>query len=346
MSFTLQQSPFLAPLFGDAEIAGLFSSEADLSAMLRFETALAQGQANHGFISKAAAQEIATKLKTFKPDQAKLSAGVSQDGMIVPALVSQLKAAINQHVHFGATSQDAIDTSLMLRTRQAFQILQHRIDGLIVRLEMLAKSDGKHRLMARTRMQQALPMTVADRLATWRTGISDARAAVEACRFPLQFGGPIGILSEFGDKASGLKSDLALSLELEFKADNWHSSRAPILALGNAASQVTGALGKIGADFCLMAQNEVAEVKFSDAGTSSAMQHKQNPIVAEALVTLARFNATLISGLHHSMVHEQERSGAAWALEWLLLPQIIVAAGAATRQGERLFGSILGMGHP
>jgi 3-carboxy-cis,cis-muconate cycloisomerase len=160
----------------------------------------------------------------------------------------------------------------------------------------------------------------------------------------LQFGGPIGVLNEFGDKAEILKTEIADALNLEAKAQNWHSNRAPIVELANACSLLSGALGKMAADCCLMAQNELAEIAFSGGGTSSAMSHKQNPVLAEALVTLARLNGTLISGLHHSLVHEQERSGAAWTLEWMLLPQMILAAGAATRVSNELLQSIKSMG--
>ena len=346
MSFTLQQSPFLAPLLGDQEVMGLFSVEADIEAMLKFESALAQAQAKFGFIPDKAAEQITKGIKTFAPDHDQLALGIARDGMVVPALVLQLKAATNLHLHFGATSQDAIDTSLMLRAKQTVSTLNSRIESLLAKLEELSITHGQNNLMARTRMQQALPFTVAERIATWRSGLDDALAALVGCQFPLQFGGPIGVLREFGDKAAALKTELARQLGLDVKPDNWHAARGPIVSLGNAMSHLTGTLGKIGTDYCLMAQNEFAEVKLSSGGTSSAMHHKQNPVHAETLVTLARFNATLISGLHHAMVHEQERSGAAWTLEWTLLPQMIVAASSATRLAGELLESTVAMGKP
>jgi 3-carboxy-cis,cis-muconate cycloisomerase len=346
MSFTLQQSPFLTPLLGDQEIMGLFSVEADLAAMLEFEVALAVAQAKFGFIPPEAAEQIAHAMKTFTPDHVKLANGIARDGMVVPSLVLQLKASINTHVHYGATSQDVIDTSLMLRAKKAVSILLARFDALLSTLEKLSAAHGKNKLMARTRMQQALPFTVANRIASWSAGVHDARDTLVACRFPLQFGGPIGVLVEFDEQAAELKKEIAKQLGLVSKLDNWHSARGPIVALGNAVSQLTGAMAKIGADYCLMAQNEFAEVKLVGGGSSSAMHHKQNPVLAETLVTLARFNATLISGLHQSMVHEQERSGAAWTLEWMVLPQMIVAAGASTRIAGELLSATVAMGQP
>lgn len=114
--------------------------------------------------------------------------------------------------------------------------------------------------------------------------------------------------------------------------------------MAEACSHLTAALGKMGIDISLMAQNELSEITLSGGGGSSALPHKQNPIRAEALVTLTHFNATLISGMHHSLVHEQERSGAAWTLEWMLLPQMIVAAGGATRNAFELLNSITAIG--
>jgi 3-carboxy-cis,cis-muconate cycloisomerase len=344
MSFTLQQSQLLIPLLGDEEILALFSVKTDIAAMLEFEVALATAQAKLGFILAGAATEISTKIPSFIVDPANLSAGVARDGMNVPALVTQLKAHTNPSIHFGATSQDVIDTSLMLRAKKSFAIFSSRLSALLVDLEKLTASFGDNDLMARTRMQRALPFKVSNRIASWCGGIDDALEATNACRFPLQFGGPIGVLGEFSEKAVELKADIADRLNLDAKSQNWHSNRAPIVALANACSLTTGALGKMGADCCLMAQNEITEIEFFSGGTSSAMQHKKNPVLAEALVTLARFNATLVSGLHQSLVHEQERSGAAWTLEWLLLPQMILAAGAATRTSSELLHSITAMG--
>jgi 3-carboxy-cis,cis-muconate cycloisomerase len=344
MSFTLQQSQLLSPLLGDDEIAALFSVEADIAAMLEFEGALAVAQAKLGFISVKAATEISTAMRSFTVDQVEMKEGVARDGMTVPALVAQLKAHTNQHIHFGATSQDVIDTSLMIRAKKSFMIFSARINSLLADLDKLTTTFGNNSLMARTRMQQALPFHVADRITSWRSGIEDAQESLKALSFSLQFGGPIGVLNEFGDQTQALKSEMSERLGLETRSQNWHSNRAPIVALGNACSLITGALGKVGADCCLMAQNELAEIAFSGGGTSSAMHHKKNPVQAEALVTLARFNATLVSGLHQSLVHEQERSGAAWTLEWMLLPQMILAVGAATRISGELLHSVTAMG--
>jgi 3-carboxy-cis,cis-muconate cycloisomerase len=119
-----------------------------------------------------------------------------------------------------------------------------------------------------------------------------------------------------------------------------HSERDGQAELADWLSLVTGSLGKMGQDIALMAQSEVGEVRLRGGGGSSAMPHKVNPVGAEVLVTLARFNAALVSGMHQALVHENERSGAAWTLEWMLLPQMATAAGAALRTALHLVGNM------
>jgi 3-carboxy-cis,cis-muconate cycloisomerase len=343
MSYSLQQASLLAPHLGDEEIAALFSTEADVSAMLQFEQALAKCHASAGLIPQASALVILPLLNAPKLDLSLLSSGIARDGMVVPDFVAQLRSVLpsdaRDHLHFGSTSQDVIDTSLMLRGKLAFGTLENRLKAVLTDLNHVSNQYGKNQLMARTRMQQALPISVADRIQTWSAGFQSALDAVQNLKFPVQMGGPIGTL-----RNDVLKMEMAKELALDVIAHNWHAERSPVVALANAASAITGTAGKLGMDVCLMAQNELAEIILSGGGTSSAMHHKQNPIGAEALVTLARFNAALISASHQSLVHEQERSGAAWTLEWMVLPQMIVAAGAATRLSLQLLKSIKTIG--
>ena len=148
----------------------------------------------------------------------------------------------------------------------------------------------------------------------------------------VQFGGAAGTLEKLGDKGPAVRAALADRLGLA-DAPQWHSQRDRIAELAGWLSLVTGSLGKFGQDVALMAQAG-DEIELAGGGGSSAMPHKQNPVDAEVLVTLARFNAAQLSGMHQALVHEQERSGAAWTLEWLILPQMVMAT-AARRCGTR-----------
>jgi 3-carboxy-cis,cis-muconate cycloisomerase len=344
MSYSLHEASLLAPHLGDDEIASLFSTESDISAMLKFEGALAKSQASAGLIPQASALAIAPALISPELDHSLFSSGIARDGMVVPNLIAQLRNVLpteaRDHLHFGSTSQDVIDTSLMLRSKLACQILENRLEGIHADLADASSQFGQNQLMARTRMQRALPITVDDRIQIWSAGFQSALHTIKNLKFPVQMGGPVGTL-----RNDALKLAIANELALDVVPHNWHAERNPVVALANAASAVTGAAGKLGIDVCLMAQNEFAEIAMSGGGTSSAMHHKQNPIGAEALVTLARFNATLVSAMHQSVVHEQERSGVAWTLEWMVLPPMIVAAGAATRLTMQLLKSITKIGH-
>ena len=343
MSYSLSQSALHSILFGDEEVVRLFSAEADLATCVTFEVALAAMQAQAGLVPSAAAKAIAKALADYAPRPDKFAAAMARDGVAVPSLVAELRKLVLQqhamHLHLGATSQDVIDTSLMLRAAAAVVKIENSLAQGATALKALDRKFGKEKLMGHTRMQQALDIRAADKLAVWQSGISTAQSSLRALRFPLQLGGPVGVIND-----QKLKRALASALGLDHLDHCWQAERSPIVAIGNACAHVTGACGKIGQDIALMAQNEMGEIKLSGGGTSSAMAHKQNPVKAEVLVSLARFNATQISALNHAMVHEQERSGAAWTLEWMILPQMIVAAATAARIAVELFGSVVSIG--
>lgn len=340
-------NPLLSALIGDEEVAACFSAEADLAAMLGFERALAEAQAEEGLVPAEAAAAIAAATVQFSPDMEALRAGLRQDGVVVPALVKQLRRAVGprhgEFVHFGATSQDVIDTSLALRLGRVSAIMARRLERLIAMLDALNARDGGTETMAHTRMQAAIPVPASRKIRSWRDPLHRDRqrlARVEEEVDVLTFGGAAGTLEKLGDAAGPVTHRLAQGLGLHALPRPRHSERDGIAAFASWLSLVTGSLGKMGQDIALAAQSEVGEVKLATGGGSSAMPHKVNPVGAETLVALARFNATLVSGMHQSLIHENERSGAAWTLEWMLLPQMAIAAGAAMLTAERLLDGL------
>lgn len=348
MSFSPFDHPILSGLVGDEEIARHFSAEAEIAAILDFELALAQVQAQAGVIGKDAASAITQAFKTFRPDIAALRAQTARDGVIVPELVRQLREAVGEthgkSVHFGATSQDAIDTGLMLRLKPVVAHLETGLSAAMDGLDALGQRFAGKPLMARTRMQAAIPITVPDRIRAWRAPLSRHRERLAAQKKPLlavQFGGAAGTLEKLGDKGASLRAALAGKLGLA-DAPQWHSQRDNLGEFAGLLSLISGSLGKFGQDVALMAQ--AGEITLTGGGASSAMPHKHNPVAAEMLVALARFNATQLSGMHQALVHEQERSGAAWTLEWLILPQMVAATAGALRQAKVLAGQIESIG--
>lgn len=344
-------SPFDHPVLGgllcDDEVGTFFSVDAEMGAVLSFEIALAQAEAEEGVIPGAAGDAIADALDGFKPDIAALREGTARDGVVVPELVRQLRAAVGEphsaYVHFGATSQDVIDTGLALRLVQAISVLDARIEQVCVLLAELEARDGRVETMAHTRMQAAIPVPAARKILSWRDPLLRHRERLAGVRGEvamLSFGGAAGTLDKLGENANGVMQRLAGRLSLGCAPRPRHSERDGIAAFASWLSLVTGSLGKMGQDVALMAQNEVGEVKLASGGGSSAMPHKVNPVGAETLVALARFNATLVAGMHQSLVHENERSGAAWTLEWLVLPQMVMTAACALRTADRLLRSL------
>ncbi|WP_274426685.1 3-carboxy-cis,cis-muconate cycloisomerase [Chelativorans sp. YIM 93263] len=335
--------PFLGNLLGDPALLECFSASTDILQMLRFEIALAEAEAAEDIIPKDAVAAIKRATDVFAPDMGALAAGVARDGVVVPALLTELRALLDEehrkNLHFGATSQDVIDTSLALRLKQACESLLSRFEGVIEALAALEERDGHIEVMAHTRMQAAIPVTARRKIRSWREPLERHRTRLERVRSEveiLHFGGAAGTLDKLGDKGPAVADRLAKALDLNRVDHPRHSERDGLADFASVLSLTTGSLGKMGQDVALMAQNKMGEVELSGGGGSSAMPHKKNPVKAEALVTLARFNATLFPGLHHALVHENERSGSAWTLEWMLLPQMVMATGAALLRATEL----------
>ncbi len=341
MAFSLFDHPYFADLLQHREIAGLFTPDAELSAMLRFEAALTDVQADLGIIPKEAGIAIGTAIRQFQPGTDKLAAGIRRDGVIGPSLIASLREempkAYRGHVHVGATSQDLVDTGLILRLKQALALLRRDLEAVLESLDRLAIRGGNIPIMGRTRMQQALPISLAIRLGTWKSPLARYLQALDGLEnhvLAVQFGGAVGTLDKLGKRGPDVRAALADRLGLTDPGRSWHAERDRIADLAGWLAKISGSLGKIGQDLTLMTQNEVGEAVLASSGSSSVMAHKRNPIQAEVLVTLARFNAGQLAAIHQAMVHEGERSGAAWTLEWLILPEMIAATAAALMIGK------------
>lgn len=343
------EHPWLGGLFGDDEAAALWSPEAQLGHFRAFEAALARALEQSGQVPSGHGAAAATVIETADIDLQGLAQGTATDGLPIPNLVKQLRAAAGDYraaVHTGATSQDVMDTALSLTLKALTDILQLRLKDLDATLAGLTQSQGTNALMGRTRMQAALPITAGDRLASWRQPLATHIAALEGLRPQverLQLGGAVGTRRDFGEAGPQIAAQIAKALGLH-DGPVWHTDRTGVAAYAGCLSLITGSLGKIGQDVALMAQQGIDEVTLAAGGGSSAMPHKSNPVLAELLVTLARFNATQLSGVHHALVHEQERSGAAWMLEWMILPQMSVTTARALSASQALCAQIRAVG--
>lgn len=336
----------LTALAGDTETEILLSDETQIEAILAFEAALAEASAECGFITGAAAAAVVEGVRSYSPDWTVLAAGMKKDGVVVPALVAAIRPLLarqyQSELHKGATSQDAIDTALMLQLTRVFDLYAQRLKELVEGFDQFAGRHGSKTLMAHTRMQVALPMMWQSKIQAWRDPLQRHLRSLGELRQRLmvvQLGGPIGNRGSFDGHGDTIAAGLARRLDLGL-APPWHTQRDHIIALGSLLAQIAGSLGKFGADVALLAQNEIAVVKLTGGGGSSAMAHKSNPVKAEVLVALARHVAGLGGTLNQALVHEYERSGAAWTLEWLTLPPMLVSTGASLRLGRELLGQL------
>ncbi|KJZ19042.1 3-carboxy-cis,cis-muconate cycloisomerase [Loktanella sp. S4079] len=346
------EHPWLSGLLGDETAQEIFSAERQLAHMMAFEVAYTRALGAAGIVPAETAETVAEQLRGFQPDIADLKIGTGRDGLPVPALVKQLKALAGDNakaVHSGATSQDVIDTATVLCLQSFSGLLDEQLATLAGGLAQLIEQFGDQPMMGRTRMQAAVPITVADRVQTWmlpiaehRTRLAQIRPRVEC----LQLGGAAGNRAALGENATAVAAFMADELGLGNPPRAWHAMRDGIAEYAGLLSLITGTVGKMGQDVCLMAQQGIGEIGIDGGGGSSAMPHKQNPVLAELLVTLARFNATQLSGMHDALIHEQERSGASWTLEWMILPQMAKATARSLSAANALSGQVIRMGTP
>jgi 3-carboxy-cis,cis-muconate cycloisomerase len=341
--------PWLGSLFGDTEIADLFSADAQLAHFRAFEVALARALGAFGCVPMEQGRDAAEAIIEARIDITSLANATLRDGLPIPDFVSQLRAKAcgnEAAIHTGATSQDVLDTALSLTLKNVSGVLIDRLQTLDSSLATLAQEKGDAPLMGRTRMQAALPITVADRIESWRRPFKDHITNLEALKprvEKLQLGGAVGTRNGLGDDGDRIATHMADALGL-MSGPVWHTDRTTVVEYAGRLSLLTGSLGKFGQDISLMSQQGIDEVMLKGGGESSAMPHKSNPVLAELHVTLARFNATQVAGLHQALIHEQERSGAAWMLEWMILPQMAVATAHALSVSRELTSRILQIG--
>ena len=334
--------PWMSGLFGDDETTALFTPEAELKRFLAVEAAWTRALGSVSGDPKAEA--VAQIIETAQIAPTALKDGFAKDGVPIPALVALLKGMIGDDnsglVHKGLTSQDVMDTSLMLALSEVTSMMATRLAEIDRLLADVQTTYSDARLMAYTRMQPALETTGAEVVGRWRQPLSrlqtDLGAAGHDVRV-IQWGGPIGVRDH--PKADQLAQAFATNLGLRDPAGAWHTDRTIINNLTHILTRIATATGKIGADIALMAAVGPSQIKLTGGG-SSAMAHKNNPVKAEVLISLASYAATLQANLTNAACHEGFRSGQAWTVEWIALPQLCAVAGAGLRQAQMLLQSI------
>jgi 3-carboxy-cis,cis-muconate cycloisomerase len=344
LSYSLGTDALLNSLNSDLEMEAFLSQGADLRAMLKFERFLAVAQEASHLIPKGHAQIISDHIDELVIDQAALMERFTSDGVAPPALISQLIHGLDCDVasslHFGVTSQDLIDTSLMLRIKSCVELMLLRLSDLLQSLDEMADIYSDDRVLAaRTRMQNALPISVPEKLQNWRSHILDLLNS-QPSYFPLQLGGPEGAARKFAPHYVNVVQKMAELLDLDDCEYQWHTNRQSLNDIAFWMCKTATATGKIAQDVLMMVQSDVGEVKLASFGQSSAMPHKQNPVLAEVIVAQARFCQVQMNGMNFSSLHENERSGTAWTLEWMLLPLLVRSCGSSIKNTQTLLNDL------
>ncbi|MBP0619813.1 3-carboxy-cis,cis-muconate cycloisomerase [Cupriavidus consociatus] len=341
------------PMFGSPAVLDIFSDPGTVQRMLAVEAALARAEAQCGVIPAAAARvitEVCRDVGAIDRD-ALAQAAVAAGNFAIP-FVRQLTAAVAardadaaRFVHWGATSQDIIDTALVLQLGDALRVLD---TGLIRLGEACAALATAHRatpMVARTWLQHALPTTFGCKAAGWLDALRRDLVRLDAARaqaHALQFGGAAGTLASLGDAAPNVAAALARELGLAVPVLPWHAHRDRVVEVATTLGMLTGTLGKMARDISLLMQTEVAEVAEPAGpgrGGSSTMPHKRNPVGCAAVLTASVRVPPLVATMLSGMVQEHERALGGWQAEWDTLPQIVtLAAGALRQMGEVVAG--------
>jgi 3-carboxy-cis,cis-muconate cycloisomerase len=335
----------LDTLFGSPTLGPIFSDRGRLDGMLRFEAALAAAEAKIGVIPAAAAAAIAAQCRAELYDMATLSAATAAAGNPLIPLVKQLTALVAQadaeaarFVHWGATSQDAMDTGLVLQLSQAVDVLDADLARLAAALAALAAAHRLTPMIGRTWLQHALPVTFGLKAAGWLDAVERHRRRLAALRpqlLVLQFGGAAGTLAALGDRGLAVSAALAEELGLALPDLPWHAERDRLADLACLAGMIAGTLGKLARDVSLMMQTDVGEA-FEPAGHgrggSSTMPHKRNPVTCAAVLAAAARAPGLVATMLAAMPQEHERGLGGWHAEWTVLPELLVLTGSALAQ--------------
>ncbi len=333
--------PLLDGFFYSPSVEPFFSDAACVQAMLDFESALAHAEAKAGVVPSAAAAIISANCRAEKFDLPSLASAFPLSGNLAIPLVKQLTALVAKQdpsaarfVHWGATSQDTIDTGLILQIRSALSPIFSELDSLCDVLGKLADSHRRTPIVARTLLQQALPTSFGFIVAGWLDALLRHRARIFSLNeraLVLQFGGAVGTLAALGTNGPVVAKHLAEELSLPLPPASWHSHRDRIGEIATTFGLLAATLNKIAHDLSLHMQTEIQELAEPHApgrGSSSTMPHKQNPVACATILAATNRVPALVSTILTTQSQDHQRGLGSWHAEWTTLPEIVrLAAG-------------------
>jgi 3-carboxy-cis,cis-muconate cycloisomerase len=339
---SMSSGDLLGPLFASAKMRAALSDASVLQHMLDVEAAIARAEAAVGVIPKSAAAPIAAACQAKRFDVAALGVAAGQAGNVAIPLVKALTAEVARRdkeaarfVHWGATSQDIIDTATVLALRKASALMDRDLTRAVRGFVSLAKKHRNSAMAGRTWLQHALPTTFGLKCAEYASALARARtrmiAAVEEASV-LQFGGASGTLAALRDKGGAVTRALGKELDLVVPPAPWHAHSDRLASAAIAIAIAIGECGKIARDVSLMMQTEIGEVfepLGEGRGGSSTMPQKRNPVLSAQILAASNLAPGLVSSLLAGLVHEHERGTGGWQASWLALPQLLLVASGA-----------------
>ncbi|CRM45057.1 MULTISPECIES: 3-carboxy-cis,cis-muconate cycloisomerase [Pseudomonas] len=343
---TLRTSNQLFDAYFTADsMAEVFCDQGRLQGMLDFEAALARAEAQVGLIPQAAVAPIAQACLASLYDVDALSVAIATAGNsaipVVKALgklIAAEDAGAERYVHLGATSQDVMDTGLVVQLRRALELIEADLARLGDVLAAQAQRHASTPLVGRTWLQHATPVTLGMKIAGWLGAVTRSRQRLVELKprlLVLQFGGASGTLAALGEQAMPVAQALAAELQLSLPEQPWHTQRDRLVEFASVLGLIAGSLGKLGRDISLLMQTEAAEVfepSVPGKGGSSTMPHKRNPVGAAVLISAATRVPGLVATMFSAMPQEHERSLGLWHAEWETLPQICRLVSGALEQ--------------
>ena len=343
------KSSIYGDMFGTADMRGLFEDDTMLGLYLDVETALARAQAKLGLIPADAAKAITEAADIDKIDMDRLSARTQIVGYPILPLVEQLSGwapdGLGQYCHWGATTQDIMDTADVLQVRAGLDIVEEYLERIAAALAKLAEEHADTPMAGRTHLQHALPVSFGFKAATWLSAIDRHRIRLAELRGRVEvveFSGAAGTLASLSGNGLATQAALAEELGLAVPDITWHTIRDGFAEVTGFLALVAASIGKIGYDIMLMMQTETGEVLepyVAGRGASSIMPQKRNPISSEMMLAAAKIVREQHSAMLDAMVQDHERATGQWHVEWHALPTaFIVASGGLAAAAEVLEG--------
>lgn len=332
-------SIFFKDLYGSPEMRAIFDDTNLLQKWLDYEAALARAEVAAGIVPPEAAAEITRKARAELMDSAAIKRGIDRTVHPLVSVIWQLAEACEgeagKYVHWGATTQDVMDTGLVLQIKEAYPIYERTLDALIGAAGRLAREHRDTLMAGRTHGQQALPITFGFKVAVWVAELHRHRARLAEGKTRTltgQFGGAVGTLAGVGEQGMTINGRLMAELGLNVPAIAWHTARDGIAEFAVTLTMITATLGKIAHEIIDLQKTEFSEVEepFETGRVgSSTMPHKRNPMMCEAILALARLTRRHAATAIDAMLHEHERDWSSVHMEWAYVPELCTMAHGA-----------------